>query len=327
MAEIFMSELVTPVSFSNKKNEVLYGMLHQNRQSSTEFAVIILSPGIKSRVAPHRLYVKMSNLFSEMGLTTLRFDPSGLGDSEGEVEAELAADVYGSIQVGRYIDDTIAAMDWMQKNYNYNNFIVAGLCGGAITGLLTATKDDRVDSLVSLGIPVILDSSDIDHNQFITTGQLKELRGVYLKKLFDLNSWFRFLTFKSDFKLMIKSISQPIKSKLEPYFNNKEPANDGGGSELSNSASSNFNPLFPEAFINFVSNHKILLIFSEADRLYWEYDEKFLANYKDRISQYLDNIDLFVVPYANHVFSFSSWQDELFTIIKQWLINNYFSLK
>ena len=62
-----------PVTFPNKDGLKLFGILHEPVVNKyLEKAIIILSPGIKSRVAPHRLYIKMARKFSEMGFLTVR---------------------------------------------------------------------------------------------------------------------------------------------------------------------------------------------------------------------------------------------------------------
>ena len=80
------------------------------------------------------------------------------------------SDFYGATQLGRYVGDTLAAMDWMQRTYGTTSFIAAGLCGGALTGLLTAARDPRIVGLVGLSIPVILDGSDRDASRYMTAG-------------------------------------------------------------------------------------------------------------------------------------------------------------
>ena len=68
---------------------------------------------------------------------------------------------------------------------------------------------------------------------------------------------------------------------------------------------------------------KALLIFSEADRLYWEFDEKFFSRYKATLKPYALNFEIYIVPSANHVFSFSEWQNELFHKLRDWLQANF----
>ncbi len=196
----------TPVSFLNKDGHKLSGILHKPEDIyCKKECIIILSPGIKSRVAPHRLYVKMAKAFFELGFPVLRFDFYGLGDSEGDIEEKYAADFYGSVQAGRYINDTLCAMNWLEKEHNFSTFILSGLCGGAITGLLAGAKDNRVKGLHSLSIPVIFDSSNIVYDEFLTLHELKNNRTQYIGKLFSPSawrSWIRFITFQSDYRLI-----------------------------------------------------------------------------------------------------------------------------
>ena len=209
-----MTSEVLPVMFQNKSGHRLFGMLHQPARScAAGVAIILLSPGVKMRVAPHRLYLNMAERFVALGYPVLRFDFYGLGDSEGEVQEENLADLYGAIQVGRFMEDTIAAMDWMQRTHGTSQFIISGLCGGAITGLLTAIKDQRIICLLGLAIPVILDGSHIDFTKYMTDAQLTGTRDGYVRKLWDLGawrSWVRFLTFQSDYRLIFRSLFKPL---------------------------------------------------------------------------------------------------------------------
>jgi pimeloyl-ACP methyl ester carboxylesterase len=300
-----------PVTFRNKDGFILFGILHGKEKSKiNKTAIVILSPGIKSRIAPHRLYIKMARKFENLNFPVLRFDFYGLGDSEGEIEEKYTANLYGSIQVGRYVNDTITAMDWMESEYGIKKFILVGLCGGAITGLLT--QDDRVQGLISLGIPVILDSSEALHQKYITNGELMSLRDRYIKKLFNPNAWIRFLTFQSDYMIFLKSI-------LLPWTNNKSKK----GQPKSNTIKDNTNPYFADNFFKFAGGKKMLNIFSEADRLYWEYDEKFINRYPDRIKHLSNNVETHVVKNANHIFSFKEWQNNMLQLSEDWILKYF----
>lgn len=312
------------VSFLNKDGLKLFGILHQPAINKfKDKAIIILSPGIKSRVAPHRLYVKMARQYVAMGFNVLRFDFSGLGDSEGIVDYENVADFYGAVQVGKYIADTTVAMDWLSSTYNISKFILVGLCGGAITGLLTGAQDSRVDSLIGLAIPVTLDGANVDHAQFITQGQLKKLTKGYINKLFHLKSWFRLLTFQSDYRVILKSARQMFYSKKENVSSNALPMK----SSVKGQHNDNFNQLFPQAFFNMTSSsRKVLLVFSGSDRLGWEFEEKFLLPYKEKLDSVKQSYKLHTIVDANHILSFPEWQDEFFNITTKWLFNNYDSM-
>jgi|MTBAKSStandDraft_1061840.scaffolds.fasta_scaffold30751_2 dienelactone hydrolase len=304
-----------PVSFQNSDGYRLFGILHTpDEKECRQECVIVLSPGIKSRVAPHRLYVKMARKFVEKGFPVLRFDFYGLGDSEGEIEEKYAADFYGSVQVGRYISDTVCAMDWLEKEHKISKFILSGLCGGAITGLLTAARDNRVKGLLGLSIPVILDSSNIVYDEFLTPTELKKKRENYLKKLISLKSWrswVRFLTFQSDYKLIFRSLLYKKSQKMNNKINIKSKVAD------------NINPFFSPVFEKFkTSGKKILFIFAGSDRLYWQFKEKFLLAENNEL-QINNNFTFKVIENANHIFSFDEWQKELIEKSTNWLDSNF----
>lgn len=308
---------IEPVKIINANGKALFGMYHIPEKNMLPYGIIILSPGIKSRVGNHRLYIKMAERFLEQGFPILRVDPEGLGDSEGEIEYQYTADVYGSIQVGRYIKDTISAMNDFESKLNVSKFILTGLCGGAITGLLAGVQDKRVVAILSLGIPVILDGSSVDHKKYITDGQKKSIRDKYIKKIFNFDAWKRFLSFKSDYKLILSTIVKPIKLKM---FNKKQTTSEKNDKNPSQVAvNTNLNPHFPDAFIEFIKTRKILLLFSEADRLYWEFDEKFYQYNQQLLEKYKNNFSIDIIKEANHVLTFKEWQTEFYDKSCEWL--------
>jgi len=304
---------VRPVIIKNRIGLSLYGMLHTPRGSHRrEASILLLSPGIKSRVAPHRLYVKMAERYAKEGHVVLRFDYHGLGDSEGEVQENLVADFYRTVQQGRYVDDVFAAMDYMEAEGGIKKFVLGGLCGGALTGLLAGSGDSRVVGLFGLGIPVILDGSQMNIANHITEGQAESLRSSYYGKILDIAAWKRLLSMKSDFRLIWRILKPAApKTIMNPV--------EGNGREVSN-----FNPLFPLAFQKMVSSsRKLLLIFSDMDRLYWEYDEKFWQPCKEAYKDKMEYIDVRVLKDANHIISSPDSQEEMLTWTCDWLKRNY----
>jgi len=304
-----------PVVFANSDGLKLFGIVHHPSPGKPRpTPIILLSPGIKSRVAPHRLYVKLARRLAGMGFRVLRFDFSGLGDSEGLVHEATAAEFYGTVQLGRYVRDTQAAMDWMEKEYRASRFILAGLCGGAITGLLAGANDGRVDSLIGLGLPVILDSDQVDPAKYLTAGELDQWREGYVSKLFDPRSWFRLLTFRSNFRVILKVLL----SSLRPAA--KRPPPDGA--QLTPEPA-NLNPLLPTAFDTLVSKRPVLLVFSQGDRLYSIYQERFAQPNQARLQLHADRFEVHVVEGANHIFSFPQWEEEMTGHVVSWLDRHY----
>ncbi|MDX2055556.1 MAG: alpha/beta hydrolase [Polyangiaceae bacterium] len=107
-----------------------------------EVALIFVNAGVLHRVGPYRLYVELARRLASVGFATLRFDLSGLGDSE------LPVDDLNELE--RAVVDVQAAMDYLQQQYSFDRFVLLGLCSGADDALSSAVADARVVGAVLL---------------------------------------------------------------------------------------------------------------------------------------------------------------------------------
>ena len=98
------------------------------------------------------------------GFPVLRFNFRGTGLSEGE-----HANGVGEV------DDVRAALDWLEREFRLP-LIFAGFSFGAAVGLRAAYADERVRSLIALGLPVV----PVDNRVY----DFEFLRGSFTPKLF-----------------------------------------------------------------------------------------------------------------------------------------------
>lgn len=102
--------------------------------------VVFLNAGIVHRVGPNRLYVKLARRLARLGFVVLRFDFSGIGDSEirrDHCPVEQSA-----------VSEARVAMDYVAKTRPVDTFILVGLCSGAIHAAAAAFADQRVAAAV-----------------------------------------------------------------------------------------------------------------------------------------------------------------------------------
>jgi uncharacterized protein len=303
-----------PVSFLNSQGLRLAGSLHRPREARAGSpAVILLSPGVKMRVGPGRLYVPITQLLNEQGYTVLRFDFYGLGDSEGELGESQLIDIYNHVEVGRYVEDTLSAMRYLRDTHGFKNFMLGGLCGGATTAALTAERDASVTHLLCVGLAIALSSDAATPARYLTRVELDSRRKLYYKRLFEPKSWLRLFTFQSEYGVIWRSLKRlVIKDQAKKQTSVTEP--------VKTPALENANPLFPPAFFAFLRRGgKALLLFSENDRLPSEFEEKFTLPYAASLEPFLPQMTSHVVPRANHVLSMPEWRKEALDVCRQWL--------
>ncbi len=107
---------------------------------SASSAVLILNTGIVHRVGHHRMYVAISRALAGLGHTVLRFDFSGIGDSDSR------NDNLSPLQ--SCLADIKDAMDWLEANRHVTRVILVGLCSGADHAVLYGHTDPRICGLV-----------------------------------------------------------------------------------------------------------------------------------------------------------------------------------
>ncbi len=313
-----MSELHA-VRFANRRGVHLVGMVHEpDAALRRDVAIVLMPPGVKGRVAPHRLYVKMAEAFTALGFWVFRFDAHGLGDSEGTHAEPILADLYGSIAVGRFIDDTHDGLDFLRATYGVRQFVLGGLCGGAITGVLAAKNRPDAVGILGLGLPVMVEGSQVDKYAVMTEGQARSLRRKYLAKLADPQSWLRVLQLKSDFRL----ISRTLRARPAPLAAAPAPAAGAPGPLAAGKPApgDNTNPHFAPAMRALLDRDvPLLLLFSEMDRLWWEFDEKYLQGHRADLDARPGLADIEVIPEANHVFTLDAWQADMLGRACAWL--------
>jgi pimeloyl-ACP methyl ester carboxylesterase len=102
-------------------------------------AVIILDSGILHHVGANRLHVQLARRLADLGFATLRFDFSGLGDSEARRDSRTFEESSPL--------ETREAIDYTSRALGSRGAILMGLCSGADAAHLAALQDDRVVGL------------------------------------------------------------------------------------------------------------------------------------------------------------------------------------
>jgi pimeloyl-ACP methyl ester carboxylesterase len=99
-------------------------------------AVLFLNSGLLHRVGGSRMHVRMARALAAMGRLCLRFDYSGLGDSETRKDS-VPFEQSGVLE-------TRDAMNYLAKAKGAERFVLVGLCSGADMAFYTAIEDPRV---------------------------------------------------------------------------------------------------------------------------------------------------------------------------------------
>ncbi len=101
---------------------------------------LLTNAGVIPRIGPHRMNVRLARRFAALGIPSIRFDMSGLGDSR-RATSGLPADQQSVL-------DTRSAMDVAQAQFGCDRFFMVGFCSGAEVAHLVALEDRRLRAAV-----------------------------------------------------------------------------------------------------------------------------------------------------------------------------------
>ena len=146
-------------------------------QHNKSHGVLIIAGGWQYRVGSHRQFVLLSRALADAGIPSMRFDPRGIGDSDG---------IAGEPEPAEYLGPEIgAALDiFFGHTPKDTQYVLCGLCDGASAALTYAPTDERVRGLILL-------------NPWVSSKEMAAramLRRYYWQHLLDYDLWFRIVT-------------------------------------------------------------------------------------------------------------------------------------
>ena len=252
----------------------------------TKFGVVIVVGGPQCRIGSHRQFVLLARLLGQRGITTLRFDYRGMGDSSGDLRDFTAID-----------EDIRAAVDILKSaNPKLETIVLWGLCDAASASLFYAYKDPRIAGLV-LANPWV--RTDVGEAQAY-------LNHYYRARFLDSAFWKKMLRGQFDFFGSLRSFFATIRKAM------RKTAPESGDREL---------PLRERMYASWANfSGDVLVLLSGEDLTAQEFLNMVKASSQWR--ELLDGprVTKHNMPSANHTFSRDEWRDEVANATANWIL-------
>jgi dienelactone hydrolase len=115
----------------------------------SNLCAVFSSGGSDRRIGPNRLWVQTARRWATRGVTSVRVDPVGLGDSAGDERAwDQLHDHYTPVQTERLEE----LLDALERRGLPRRFVLVGFCSGAYRSFHVALRDSRVVGVFALGL-------------------------------------------------------------------------------------------------------------------------------------------------------------------------------
>ncbi|APX99790.1 bifunctional alpha/beta hydrolase/OsmC family protein [Lacinutrix venerupis] len=180
---------IQKVTFSNTKNETLVGRLELPvNQHPHNFAIFAHCFTCNKNLSAVK---NISRALTANGFGVLRFDFTGLGDSEGDFE---------NTNFSGNVEDLIHASNFLKENYSAPTLIIGHSLGGA-AAIFAASKIESVKAVATIGAP-----SNPKHVQHLIQSSVEEIKTTGIA---NVNIGGRPFTIKKQFLDDIESKSLP----------------------------------------------------------------------------------------------------------------------
>jgi pimeloyl-ACP methyl ester carboxylesterase len=121
----------------------------ERAHGTAPLAVVLLNAGAIRRIGPNRMWVEAARRWAARGISTLRLDMAGLGDSDGEESGYVNnSEFYRPVLAEQVCD----ALDALEAAGVAGEFLVGGLCSGAYWSYHAALRDQRVRGLTLINL-------------------------------------------------------------------------------------------------------------------------------------------------------------------------------
>lgn len=125
----------------------LFGILTEPLGERRDLCAVLMNAGPQRHTGPNRMWVEIARRWAARGVSTLRFDLAGIGDSDGDAAALVHV---GSLYAHAYAGQARAALDALSTRELPRRFVVLGLCAGAYWSTHTALEDERIARIIML---------------------------------------------------------------------------------------------------------------------------------------------------------------------------------
>jgi pimeloyl-ACP methyl ester carboxylesterase len=150
-------------------------------------AVLMLNPGAVHHIGPNRLWVRLARQWAARGITVLRLDLSGVGDSPARPGA-----TENTVYSEHALQDVAAALDYLRTELGAGECHLVGLCSGAYHALKATIAGQPVASAIIIN-PLVYFWKEGTPLDTVHDYALSDLAARYRGKFFTREPWLKLL--------------------------------------------------------------------------------------------------------------------------------------
>lgn len=252
-------------------------------------AVLIVVGGPQYRVGSHRQFTLLARQLAEAGIASLRFDYTGMGDSEGKKRSfeESEGDIFAALGA---LNDAVSGL---------SGVVLWGLCDAASTAMMFAHRFPEVTGMVLL-------------NPWVHSGEYSprfKLSQYYRPLLSEKDHWQRLLHGKVNIGPAFRDLARASVAMI------------GRKGDEAGMASSG--QVFVQTMLHGVRRfkHPLLIVLSENDLTSKEFSALARDDKRWKAAIHEKEVQMHTIAESDHTFSKREWQEEVTRVTIEWVLN------
>jgi len=141
-----------------------------------EDCIVLLNAGALNRTGPNRMWVELARRWAGRGVSAIRVDLSGIGESDGDA---LALHDDQAFHTAAYVAEVEDVLDLLEREHGARRFVLVGLCSGAFLSFHAAIRHGHVAAAVMFNPRLLVASPQVVHRRAAQRA----------KRVFSLAAW------------------------------------------------------------------------------------------------------------------------------------------
>jgi alpha/beta superfamily hydrolase len=170
-------------------------------------ALLIANTAANHRGADGRVGVRMARALARHGITTLRIDVTGVGDSGPHAPDDQSGVPYSD----QAIEDVAAAAAWLVEQ-GHQEVVAAGICSGAYASLHAAARTTCVAGVIAINLPRFVWPAG-QTLEAVMQQRINSARG-YCVSMRNWRKWKRLVSERRDLRPILRALCRPVVSRF-----------------------------------------------------------------------------------------------------------------
>jgi len=197
--------------FESSRGLTIKGVLFAPETKPLSPAVLYLPGAVLGSTAVHRLGIDLACRLADEGHPTCLFDPSGVGESEGDYPAGRHQELSIWVEAGSFVEDTVETIAFLSNRFGLSDFVLVGHCGGALTASYVAAGNRAVRGMFLISPPTVLIGA---RHEMDRAGIAEPYLKLYTSKVLSPEAWRRLLSGQSSYRTIARLVTTQIKRKI-----------------------------------------------------------------------------------------------------------------